>query len=40
MGQSRLTSLAIIHIERELSEKVSIDKVIDKFATVKNSDKK
>ncbi len=32
MVQSRLTDLSILHIERELSEKIDFDEVIKKFA--------
>ncbi len=35
-GQDRLGDLAIIHIEKELAEKLDLDKVIDSFAILHN----
>ncbi|ESO02950.1 hypothetical protein HELRODRAFT_81101, partial [Helobdella robusta] len=35
MGQSRLSDLAILSIERDLAKEVDFDEVIDKFASLK-----
>ncbi|ESO02949.1 hypothetical protein HELRODRAFT_81078, partial [Helobdella robusta] len=35
MGQSRLSDLAILSIERDLAKKVDFDEVINKFASLK-----
>ena len=34
MEEDRLSSLAIIHIEKELANEIDSDKVIDKFASL------
>jgi hypothetical protein len=36
MRQTRLTSLALIHIEKELSNSLDFNKLIDKFASIIN----
>jgi hypothetical protein len=36
MGQTRLSSLAIIHIEKELASLISLKRVIDQFASLSN----
>ncbi len=36
MSQKRLNSLSLIYFEKELSNKINIDNVIDKFAAITN----
>ena len=36
MGQNRLTNLAILSIEREQTESLDFDEVIDQFASTKS----
>ena len=38
MGQDRLSSLAIIHIEKELADEIDLDTVIDQFGTNRRLD--
>ena len=35
MCQERLSSLAVIYIEKELTQKIDFEKVIDRFGSVK-----
>ena len=35
MGQSRLSDLALLSVEREVLDKINFDNVIDQFATAK-----
>ena len=36
MCQERLSSLAVIYIEKELTQKIDFEKVIDRFGSIKN----
>ena len=36
MSQERLSSLAVIHTEKELAQKIDFDRVIDRFGSIKN----
>lgn len=36
MGQARLSSLAILHIESGILQSIDVDSVIDRFAEIKS----
>ena len=37
MSQERLSSLAVIHVEKNWAQKIDFDRVIDRFGSIKKS---